>query len=85
MNDNQAECLFRAILALTCDEIIRDGEDVTHDVPLLVRSISYELRQIERQLGASGKTNLCAIAASIDEALLALEECLSEEGYSVGR
>lgn len=78
MTENEADCIYRAILALTCEEIIRDGVDVTYDVPILVRSISHELRQIEKCLGSSGKTNLHAIAAAIDEALLALEEFLSE-------
>lgn len=79
MDKDQIDCLYRAILALTCEEIIRDGVDVTYDVPILVRSVSHELRQIEKCLGASGKTNLHAIAAAIDEALLALEELVNYE------
>lgn len=78
MTNSQLECIFRAIDALTCAEIIRDGDDVTKTVPILIRSIAFELRQIEKELGASGRTRLHAIAAAIDEALLALEEVINE-------
>lgn len=77
MTNAQLECIFRAIEALTCEEIIRDGEDVTPTIPILVRSIAFELRQIEKELGASGRTRLHAVATAIDEALLALEECIN--------
>lgn len=63
--------IARAIQALTYDEITdQDGRTP----PLLSRSISNCLRDIEAQLGAKGKTRLFAIATAIDEALLALEE-----------
>ena len=60
--------------ALTCDYIERDGEDVTETAALLDRSISHELREIEAVMGAKGQTRLFAIAAAIDEALLAAVE-----------
>ena len=78
MTNEQLTCIFRAIEALTCSEIIRDGEDVTDTVPILVRSMAFELRQIEKELGASGRTRLHSIAAAIDEALLALEEVIND-------
>lgn len=62
----------RAIAALTCDEIERDGRDVTTAVPLLDRSIAQELRRIDGTLG--GSIVLRAVAHAIDEALLALAE-----------
>ena len=70
--------LTRAIQALTYDEIEQRFDDGTIrqgiGVPLLQRSIANDLRQLEAVLGAKGKTNLFAIAAAIDEALLALVE-----------
>ena len=76
---------MRAVRALTCDDltvirssplggVVETNETVT--APLLTRSISYELRQIESELGAKGKTRLYPIAVAIDEALLALQEAL---------
>lgn len=62
----------QAIAALTCDQIERDGCDVTIATPLLDRSIAWELRRISGTLG--GSPVLRAIAHSIDEALLALAE-----------
>lgn len=70
--------IARAIAALTYDEIEQRFDDGTIrqgiSVPLLQRSIANDLRQLEAVLGAKGKTNLFAIAAAIDEALLALVE-----------
>lgn len=60
-----------AIRALTYEHIERsDGKPV----PLLDRSIANCLRDIERVIAKPGTTRLHAIAASIDEALLALME-----------
>lgn len=70
--------IIRAIQALTYDEIEQRFDDGAVrqgiGVPLLQRSIANDLRQLEAVLGAKGKTNLFAIAAAIDEALLALVE-----------
>jgi len=67
------------IAALTYDEVERHptgGGQITRNrqIPLLHRSISQDLIQIERGIGAKGKTLLSALAASIDEALLAAEQ-----------
>lgn len=64
----------RAIACLTTDYLEEDGQDVTHTAPLLSRSISHELREIEAMLGCKGKSRLFAIAEAIDEALLELVE-----------
>ena len=67
----------RAIAALTYDQVERFDpawQPVPGTVPLLARSIAHDLVQIERVIGATGKTLLGAIAASLDEALLALAE-----------
>ena len=70
--------IARAIQALTYDDIEQHPDNGTLrqgvEVPLLQRSIANDLRQLETVLGAKGKTNLFAIAAAIDEALLALAE-----------
>ncbi|MBV1917587.1 MAG: hypothetical protein KUG65_05955 [Sphingomonadaceae bacterium] len=66
------------IAALTDDEIEQNQADGTvlrdEQVPLLNRSISHDLLQVESVIGARGKTLLSAIAAAIDEALLAAEQ-----------
>lgn len=66
----------RAIRALTYDSVEMLQHGRWHEVkgPLLARSISHDLRQLEAVLGAKGKTNLFALAEAIDEALLALVE-----------
>lgn len=46
-------------------------------LPLLERSIARDLRKIEEAIGGRGRTTLFVIAASIDDALLALQEALS--------
>ena len=68
--------IARAIQALTYDEIEMLDKGRWHEIkgPLLKRSMSHELREIEAGLGAKGKTRLFAIAEAIDEALLALVE-----------
>lgn len=68
-----------AIRALTHQDFEQHERGVTRcgsDVPVLDRSIANDLRDIERMLGsrAKGLTSLSVIAASIDEALLALLE-----------
>jgi hypothetical protein len=69
----------RAIAALTYDHIEQiplDGGPVlvNDQVPLLQRSIGADLIRIEAAMSAKGKTLLSAIAASIDEAVVALAE-----------
>ena len=64
----------RAIQALTTGHLEIDGKDQTNTAPILTRSISHELREIEATLSAKGRTRLFAIAEAIDEALLALVE-----------
>lgn len=73
--------LRQAIAALTYDEIevtsTSFGVKSTttgEEVPLLDRSIGQDLTRIESALSGKGLTLLSAIAASIDEALLAIEE-----------
>lgn len=61
------------IQALTYDHIERIGA-VGAAIPLLQRSIADDLRRIESQLGAKGGTLLSAIAAAIDQALLAAQQ-----------
>lgn len=66
-----------AIRALNYDEVelVQNGQWVDGSSrPILQRSIANDLRQMETVLGAKGKTNLFALAAAIDEALLALVE-----------
>lgn len=65
-----------AIRALTYDSIELLQHNRWHEIkgPILQRSISHELRQIEAVLGGKGKTNLFALAEAIDEALIALVE-----------
>lgn len=77
MTDTERECLQRAIAALTFEQIENDrGADVLSETPLLNKSISFSLRQIEASLGPIGATQLNGIAQSIDEALLAIAEAL---------
>lgn len=65
-----------AIRALTYDSVELLHHNRWHEIkgPILQRSIANDLRQLEAVLGAKGKTNLFALAAAIDEALLALVE-----------
>lgn len=71
----------RAIAALTYDEIECHDVDVAgrpiitvgEAIPLLRRSIGQDLVRIDRMLSQRASL-LSAIAVSIDEALLALEE-----------
>lgn len=75
------------IAALTYEEIeqhFSDGREMVSgdQVPLLHRSISQDLLQLERAIGARGKTLLSAIAASIDEALLAAEQARQTLGQA---
>ena len=78
MTSKQNECIRRAIAALTYEEVIVCDVDVTEVMPILDRSISLDLDDIERNLGARGKTRLHAIGQSIDEALLCLQEYFME-------
>lgn len=78
MDDRKTDCVRRAIAALTYDQVIMDDMDVTGRVPVLQKSISRCLDDVERGLGARGQTRLHAIGCSIDEALLCLEEYLME-------
>lgn len=68
--------IARAIAALTYDSVEQLHHNRWHEIkgPLLKRSMSHELREIEAGLGAKGKTRLFAIAEAIDEALMALVE-----------
>lgn len=66
-----------AIRALTHQDFEQHERGVTRRgsaVPVLDRSIANDLRDIERVIAKPGTTRLHAIAASIDEALLALME-----------
>lgn len=79
--EDAADALARAIAALTYDEIAviaADGMGTSETdgraLPLLERSISADLIRMEMCMAARGKTLLSAIAASIDEALIAIEE-----------
>lgn len=73
--------LTRATAALTqnmIQHVSTDGRVLAEgaEIALLERSIGNDLLHIERQMGRKcvGTTILSALAASIDEALLALEE-----------
>ena len=73
--------LHRAVVALTQDEIevtsITFGVTSSisgEQVPLLERSIANDLMRIDSAISGKGKTLLSAIAHSIDEALIAIEE-----------
>lgn len=78
MKSRKDECIRKAIAALTYDQVISDNLDVTDTMPVLDKSISLCLVDIERNLGAGGKTRLHAISQSIDEALLHLQEYFLE-------
>lgn len=82
--------LERAEAALTYDYIEQRGPDfgavrIDNAVPLLDRSISRDLRNLEAQFGNAvrGKTLLSANAAAIDEALLAIAE--ARQALEAGR
>lgn len=71
--------LGQAIAALTYDQIevtqADSGSTICGTaVPLLHRSIGQDLMRVESAMGGQGKTVFSAIAASIDEALIAIEE-----------
>lgn len=73
--------LHRAIAALTYDEIevisTMFGVSTStsgDDVPLLDRSIANDLMRIDSVISGGGNSLIAAIAHSIDEALVAIEE-----------
>lgn len=76
---NALQAIDRAIAALTYEQVehipVDGGDTLSGDqVPLLQRSIGQDLTRIEATIAAKGCTLLAAIAASIDEALMALAE-----------
>lgn len=81
MSHPALDALHRAVAALTQDEIevisTTFGMSTSmsgDEVPLLERSIANDLMRIDSAISGKGNTLLSAIAHSIDEALVAIEE-----------